>query len=74
MPFFASIHENKKRQQDSKESTAYLMDQPNYIMDEACDVEVCDDDAMSSSEKEKADIDETNKLSFGLEAVFSFHE
>ena len=40
---FASIHENKKQQQDSKESTAYLMAQPNYIVDEACDVEVCDD-------------------------------
>ena len=50
------------------------MDQPNYIMDKAYDVEVCDDDAMSSSEKENVDIDETNKLSFGLEAVFSFHE
>ena len=41
-------------------------------MDEACDVEVCDDDAMSSSEKEKLDINETNKLSFGLEAVFHY--
>ena len=39
---FASIHESKKRQQDSKECIAYLMDQPNYIVDKACDVEVCD--------------------------------
>ena len=67
--FFASIHENKKQQQQaSRESTAYLMDQPNYsmIVDEACDVEVCDEDVMSLSEKENVDIDETNELSFGL--------
>ena len=48
------------------------MDQSNYsmIVDEACDVEVCDEDVMSSSEKENVDINETNELSFGLEAVF----
>ena len=49
--FFASIHENNKQQQ--QESTAYLMDQPNYsIMDVGCDVEVWDEDAMSSFVKE----------------------
>ena len=42
MSFFASIYENKKWQQDSKECIAYLMDQPNYIVDKACDVVVCD--------------------------------
>ena len=47
------------------------MDQSNYsmIMDEACDVEVCDEDAMSSSEKENVDVNETNELSFGLQAI-----
>ena len=71
--FFASIHENKNQQQQtSKESTFYSMDRPNYgmIVDEACDVEVRDEDPMSSSEKENVDIDETNELSFGLEALF----
>ena len=71
--FFASIHENKKQQQQaSRESTAYVMDQLNHsmIVEEACDVEVCDENVMSSSEKENADIDDANELSFGLEAVF----
>ena len=70
--FFASIHENKKQwQQASKESTAYLMDQPNHsmIVDKACNVEVCDEDVISS-DKENVDIDETNEISFGLQAVF----
>ena len=70
--FFASIHESKKQQQQaSRESTAYLMDQPNHsmVMDEACDVEVCDENVMSSSEKENVDI-ESNELSSGLEAIF----
>ena len=41
--FFASIHENKKqRQQTSRESPDY-----SIIVDEACDVEVCGEDAMS---------------------------
>jgi len=40
------------------------------IVDEACDVEVCDEDTISSSEKENVDIDETNEISFGLQAVF----
>ena len=71
--FFASIHEHKKQQQQaSKESTAYLMDQPNYsmIVGKACDVEMCDEHVISSSEKENVDINETHELSFGLQAVF----
>ena len=46
------------------------MVQLNQVVDEACDVEVCDDNAMSLSEKENVDIDETSELSCGLEAVF----
>lgn len=71
--FFASIHENKKQQQQaSKESTVCLMDQSDYSMteDKACDVEMYDEDGMSSSEKENVDINETYELSVGLQAVF----
>ena len=40
----------------------------NYIVDVDVDVEVCDDDAMSSS-VEDVDVIETNELSFGLKAT-----
>ena len=60
-PFLLSIFMNTNQQQQiSKEFTPYLIDWSNYtmIMDEACDVEVCDKvDPMSSSEKENVDID-----------------
>ena len=39
-------------------------------MDKACDVEMYDEDGMSSSEKENVDINETHELSVGLQAVF----
>ena len=45
------------------------MDQPNHsmIVGKACDVEMCDEDVISSS---NVDINETHELSFGLQAVF----
>lgn len=48
------------------------MDQRNHsmIVGKACDVEMCDEDVISSSEKENVDINETHELSFGLQAVF----
>ena len=71
--FFASIHENKKQWQwANKESTVCLMDQSDYSMtvDKACDVEMYDEDGMSSSEKESVDINEMHEVSVGLQAVF----
>ena len=50
------------------------MDQPNHsmIMDKACDVDVCDVNAMSSSKKKNEDIDQANGLSSRIKAVFDY--
>ena len=72
--FFASIHESKKqRQQANQESSAYLVEQPDYCMTTVNDIDMCDESdeiEMLSSEKENAEINGADELSLGLQAVF----